>query len=96
MAVLNCARQLALNRLTVQIDQHRQAVDLLQRLDVLFLLKCDFQKADCTLTVTAAESKTTENITEQITLHLSRCLVLAEPQSWVEERLGIVLQQWHQ
>ena len=42
VAVLNCARQLALNRLTVQIDQHRQTVDFLQRLDVLFLLQCDF------------------------------------------------------
>ena len=96
VAVLNCASQLALNRLTVQIDQHRQTIHLLQGLDVLFLLERNLKEADGALPITAAESKTTENITEQITLHLSRCLVLAEPQSWVEERLGIVLQQWHQ
>lgn len=96
MLILNGASQLTLNRLTVQIGQHRQTVDFLQRLDVLFLLKRNLKEADGALPITAAESETTEDITEQATLHFSRCLVLAEPQSWVEERLGIVLQQWHQ
>ena len=36
MPVLNGASQLALHRLAVQIDQYRQAIDLLQRLDVFF------------------------------------------------------------
>ena len=96
VAVLNCASQLALNRLTVQIDQHRQTIHLLQGLDVLFLLKCDFQQADCALAVTAAESETTEDITEQIALHYSRCLVFAEAQSWIKKRFRVILQQWHQ
>ena len=64
MLILNGASQLTLNRLTVQIGQHRQTVDFLQRLDVLFLLKRNLKEADGALPITAAESETTEDITE--------------------------------
>lgn len=91
MPVLNGASQLALHRFAVQIDQYRQAIDLLQRLDVFFLLKRNLKEADGALAITAAKSETTEDITEQIMLHFSRCLVLAEPQCRVKKRLSILL-----
>ena len=96
VAVLNCASQLALNRLTVQIDQHRQTIHLLQGLDVLFLLERNLKEADCALPVTAAKGETAEDITEQITLHFRSCLIFAKPQSWVKKRLSVILQQWHE